>query len=137
MTPASRLDSAIAFAACFAAATASGGSSATWCASSRVRSRASPAATTSVTMPSRKASAASTRAFRSRSSFARAGPTARTSRYVPPELGTMPSSTSGRPKTAVSSATRKSVANASSKPAPRHHPEIALKVGCGSAAIRS
>jgi hypothetical protein len=32
---------------------------------------------------------------------------------------------------------RKSVASASSNPAPRHQPEIALKVGCGSNAICS
>ena len=43
----------------------------------------------------------------------------RTSRWVPPELGRMPSETSGRPKAAVSSATRKSAASASSSPPPR------------------
>jgi hypothetical protein len=32
---------------------------------------------------------------------------------------------------------RKSVASASSNPAPRHQPEIALNVGCGSEAICS
>src|SRR4029079_837016 len=64
-------------------------------------------------------------------------PTRGGSGWAPPELGRMPSSTSGRPNVAVSSAIRKSVASASSSPPPRHQPWMAAIVGMGSAAIRS
>ena len=47
----------------------------------------------------------------------------------------MPSSTSGSPNAAVSSAMRKSVASASSSPPPRHQPWMAAIVGIGSAAM--
>jgi hypothetical protein len=48
----------------------------------------------------------------------------------------MPIPTSGRANEAVASATRKSVASASSKPPPRQWPAIALIVGWGSRAMR-
>ena len=51
-------------------------------------------------------------------SLARAGPTSRVSRCVPPAPGMMPSRISGWPRRAVSPATRRSHAHASSSPPP-------------------
>ena len=71
------------------------------------------------TRPITYASPRSSRRPRRISSFARAGPTIRVSRSTPPELGMIPRPTSGRPNVAVASATRRSVASASSRPPPR------------------
>ena len=80
------------------------------------------------------ASAASTIRPANTRSLARAGPTSRASRWVPPPPGMMPSRISGWPKRAPSDATRKSHARASSQPPPRAKPLTAAMVGQGRSA---
>ena len=100
------------------------------------RATASPAGTTSFTRPIRSASSAvRTRPVRI-SSFARARPTIRGSRCVPPAPGMTARRTSGRPSRARSDATRMSQQSASSRPPPSALPSIAAIVGMGSAASR-
>src|SRR6185437_14365705 len=53
--------------------------------------------------------------------------------WVPPPPGTSPTVVSGRPSTAVSSATIRSQHRASSQPPPRAYPCTAAITGCGSA----
>ena len=67
-------------------------------------------------------------------SLARAGPTSRARRCVPPPPGMMPSRISGWPSLAFSLAMRKSQARASSQPPPSAKPEIAAIVARGMAA---
>src|SRR5579884_300400 len=82
-------------------------------------SSTSAAATTRSTRPMARASLASTWRPERIRSLARAGPTSRLRRWVPPPPGMMPSRISGWPKRASSAATRKSQARASSQPPPR------------------
>ncbi len=103
---------------CLATDAASGGWAASRSASASARGSASPAGATSVTSPIAAARSALKRSPSRISSFARAVPSSRVSRSVPPELGTMPIATSGNPNVAPASATRKSIAPASSSPPP-------------------
>ena len=73
----------------------------------------------------------------STSSMARALPTARARRWVPPAPGMIPRLISGWPKVASSAATSMSQAMASSAPPPRAKPRTAAIVGVATAATRS
>ena len=64
-------------------------------------------------------------------SAALAVPTLRCSSWVPPPAGISPTPTSGRPKTAVRSATTRSQESANSVPPPKAKPWTAATVGCG------
>ena len=64
-------------------------------------------------------------------SFARAGPTNRARRWVPPAPGMTPSLISGWPKVASSAAIRISAHRASSQPPPRAYPLTAATTGFG------
>ena len=101
------------------------------------RATAWPAATTSLTRPMRSASAAVSTLPVRISSLARAGPTIRGSRCVPPAPGVTASRTSGSPILARSEATRRSQHRAISRPPPRALPSIAAMVGIGRAASRA
>ena len=103
-------------------------------ASSRARSRVAPEATTSSTRPMARASSARTWRPESTRSLARAGPTRRARRWVPPPPGMMPRRISGWPSLAVSDTSRKSQASASSQPPPRAGPAMAAIVTLGMAA---
>ena len=70
-------------------------------------------------------------------SLARAGPTSRASRWVPPAPGMMPRLISGWPSFASAAATRQSQARASSQPPPRAYPVIAATTGFGIRATAS
>ena len=70
-------------------------------------------------------------------SLARAGPTSRASRWVPPAPGMMPRLISGWPSFASAAATRQSQARASSQPPPRAYPVIAATTGFGIRATES
>ena len=95
------------------------------------RRRPSSGATTRSTRPIRSASSAPTKRPVKMRSLARAGPTSRGSRCVPPAPGMMPSRISGWPSRALSPATRRSQHSASSQPPPRAYPVTAAIVGLG------
>ena len=105
-----------------ASATASGPLAAILPASSRTLVISSAAGTTWSARPMRSASAAEMRSPVKHSSLALATPTRRARRWVPPKPGMTPSATSGWPNFALSAATMKSQASASSQPPPRAKP---------------
>src|SRR5918997_864138 len=86
-------------------------------------------ATTRATRPARSASSAVRNRPLRIMSIATALPTARVSRCVPPAPGMIPSDVSGWPKRAVSEATMRSHAIASSQPPPRQKPDTAATSG--------
>ena len=98
------------------------------------RSSTSPGGTTSSTRPMASASSAPTWRPVKMMSFARAGPTRRGRRWVPPPPGMMPRRISGWPNRARSDATRKSHARASSHPPPSATPLTAAIVARGMSA---
>ena len=87
-----------------------------------------PASATALTMPQSSAFAASTNSPNSIICLARAGPTSRGNRCVPPAPGSMPSVTSGSAIRAETSAMRRSQASANSSPPPAAAPLIAAMV---------
>ena len=100
-------------------------------ASSSALARSSPASTSRSSRPSSRASSAvSRRAVKIRSA-ARDQPSRRASSCVPPPAGMTPTLTSGRPTTAVLSATIRSQARASSSPPPSAKPCTAAMAGTG------
>ena len=70
-------------------------------------------------------------------SFARPSPIRRARRWVPPKPGIMPSPISGWPKVALSEASRRSQAAASSQPPPKAAPLTAAMTGLGLFWMRS
>ena len=105
------------------------GKAASCAASSCAAARARPGATTRLTSPICRASAASTeRPVRTRS-MARLVPISRGSRTVPPSISGTPQRRQYTPKTAVSSATRRSHQSASSRPPATAWPAIAAMTG--------
>ena len=102
--------------------------------SARAAASRSPSTTRS-TIPSVAASLAPTRRPAPMSAMARATPTSRGSRCVPPAPGRMPSFTSGSPTVAPAVASRRSQASASSNPPPSALPDIAATIGCRHASI--
>ena len=103
------------------------------CASSSACWPAFPAGASRSARPIRSASSAVTwRPVKIRS-MARPGPSLRCVSWVPPPPGTSPTVVSGRPNTAVSSATIRSQHRASSQPPPRAYPCTAAITGCGRA----
>jgi MFS transporter, YNFM family, putative membrane transport protein len=117
--------------ACFAAFTATGEFRAMAAATSRAACLAWPAGTRRATRPCRSASSAGMRRPVSTRSAASPAPSLRGASCVPPPPGTSPTVTSGRPNTAVSSATMMSQLIANSQPPPRAYPCTAATVGCG------
>ena len=97
----------------------------------------SAAGTTRSTSPIASASSARTWRPDQIISLARAGPTSRGRRCVAPPPGMIPSSISGWPRRAVSPATRRSHASASSSPPPSAKPVMAAMTGRGIAATAS
>ena len=89
----------------------------------------SSAGTTLSTSPIRSASSAATNRPEKMISLARAEPTSRASRWVPPAPGMTPRRISGCPSLAFSPTTRKSQARASSQPPPNAYPVTAATVG--------
>ena len=69
--------------------------------------------------------------------MARAGPTSRANRWVPPAPGITPSRISGWPRVASSATTRQSQASASSQPPPRAYPVTEATTGLGIRATAS
>ena len=102
--------------------------------SARAAASRSPSTTRS-TSPSAAASLAGTRRPDAMSAMARATPTSRGKRCVPPAPGMMPSFTSGSPTVAPSAASRRSQASANSNPPPSALPLIAATIGCRHASI--
>ncbi|OLT24495.1 hypothetical protein BJF82_06845 [Kytococcus sp. CUA-901] len=100
-------------------------------ASSRARSRAEPAATSSSTMPSSAASGAGYFAAVKIARAARLHPMRRVRSCVPPPPGMTPTDTSGSPSSAPSPATMRSHESAISSPPPRAKPSTAAMVGIG------
>jgi len=103
------------------------------CAISSAASRALPAGTTRFTRPICRAASASTCSPRNAISLARAIPTRRGKKYVPPLVMVRPTAASGKPKRAPSSATTRSHESASSHPAPTAYPCTAATKGLGHA----
>ena len=112
------------------------------CPRSRARRASPPRARPPWRRPARRGRQRAPRGAESRrplriTSIATALPTARVSRCVPPAPGMIPSVVSGWPNCAVSEATIRSQAMASSQPPPRQKPETAATSGVRSSRIVS